>query len=194
MLLTLAFQEKRSTGSDQKDNQDIVKHFIFGTFDPFPNIAPIVTLIHNYFLTKPDLSTMNIYPFVIIIIIILVIMWAYAAISKLLGLREFKQALATQIFPVWVGKILVWVLPISELAVVGLLVYPPTRLLGMYVSFTMMLLFTLYVGGAVYKIYDRYPCACGGLFARLGWEKHFKVNIFFTLISLIGIIILESGR
>ena len=137
---------------------------------------------------------MNTYPFVIIITILLVIMWAYAAISKLLSLAEFKEALATQVFPIWMGMILVWVLPISELIIVGLLLFQKTQLIGMYASFTLMILFTLYVGGAVVNLYERRPCACGGLFGKLGWTKHFYVNIFFTLISIIGIILLESAK
>lgn len=137
---------------------------------------------------------MNTYPFVIIVSILLIIMWAYAAVSKLLDLQNFKQALATQVFPVWMGKILVWVLPIAELGIAGLLLFQKTQLLGMYASFGLMLLFTLYVGGAVYNIYERYPCACGGLFAKLGWKKHFRLNIFLTMISIIGIILLESGK
>jgi hypothetical protein len=137
---------------------------------------------------------MNTYPFIIIISILLIIMWAYAAISKLADLKGFKQALATQVFPKWIGKILVWVLPISELGIVGLLLFQKTQILGMYASFGLMLLFTLYVGGAVYNIYERTPCACGGLFAKLGWTKHFRVNLFLTAISIIGIILLESGR
>lgn len=137
---------------------------------------------------------MNTHPFVIIISIMLIIMWAYAAISKLLNLTDFKQALATQVFPKWIGKILVWVLPITELAVVGLLLFQKTQLLGMYASFGMMLLFTLYVGGTVFNIYERHPCACGGLFAKLGWKKHFRVNIFLTLLSIAGIVLLEANK
>lgn len=137
---------------------------------------------------------MNTYPFVIIVSILLIIMWAYAAVSKLVALQDFKQALATQVFPVWVGKILVWILPVAELGIAGLLLFKKTQLLGMYASFGLMLLFTLYVGGAVYNIYERYPCACGGLFAKLGWKKHFRLNIFFTLVSIIGIILLESVK
>lgn len=137
---------------------------------------------------------MNTYPFVIIVSILLIIMWAYAAVSKLVALQDFKQALATQVFPVWIGKILVWVLPVAELGIAGLLLFKKTQLLGMYASFGLMLLFTLYVGGAVYNIYERYPCACGGLFAKLGWKKHFRLNIFFTLVSIIGIILLESVK
>lgn len=137
---------------------------------------------------------MNTYPFVIIVSILLIIMWAYAAVSKLVALQDFKQALATQVFPVWVGKILVWILPVAELGIAGLLLFKKTQLLGMYASFGLMLLFTLYVGGAVYNIYERYPCACGGLLAKLGWKKHFRLNIFFTLVSIIGIILLESVK
>lgn len=132
---------------------------------------------------------MNTYPF---ISILLIIMWAYAAISKLIELEQFKQALASQVFPKWMGKILVWVLPIIEPGIVALLLFKNTQIIGMYASFVMMLLFTLYVGGAVYNIYERHPCACGGLFARLGWKKHFRVNVFFTLLSMIGLVLLEN--
>lgn len=137
---------------------------------------------------------MNTYPFIIIISILLIIMWAYAAISKLIELEQFKQSLATQVFPPWIGKILVWVLPIVELGIVALLLFKNTQIIGMYASFAMMLLFTLYVGGAVYNIYERHPCACGGLFAKLGWKKHFRVNVFFMLLSMIGIVLLENNN
>lgn len=134
---------------------------------------------------------MNLHPFIIIITGMLVLLWAYAALSKLFNLHQFKQALMTQVFPQWVGKILVYVLPLSELILVGLLLIPQTRLIGMYSSFFMMGAFTLYVGGVVFKIYDQYPCACGGLFAKLGWSNHFKVNIVLTLIALAGVILME---
>ena len=134
---------------------------------------------------------MNLHPFIIIITGVLVLLWAYAALSKLFNLHQFHEALMTQVFPRWVGKILLYVLPLSELIVVGLLIIPQTRLIGMYSSLFMMGAFTLYVGGAVFQIYEQYPCACGGLFARLGWQKHFKVNVVLTLIALAGVILME---
>ncbi|MBB5646300.1 MauE/DoxX family redox-associated membrane protein [Pedobacter cryoconitis] len=134
---------------------------------------------------------MNLHPFIIIVTGMLILLWAYAAFSKLFNLAQFQHALMIQVFPRWVGKILVYVLPLSELILVGLLLIPQTRLIGMYSSFFMMGAFTLYVGGVVFKIYDQYPCACGGLFARLGWSNHFKVNIVLTLIALAGVILME---
>lgn len=134
---------------------------------------------------------MNLHPFIIIITGVLVLLWAYAALSKLFNLHQFHQALMTQVFPRWAGKILLYALPLSELVLVGLLIIPQTRLIGMYSSLFMMGAFTLYVGGAVFQIYDQYPCACGGLFAKLGWYNHFKVNIVLTLIALAGVILME---
>ena len=134
---------------------------------------------------------MNTHPFIIIITASLVLLWAYTALSKLFELPKFKQAMITQVFPVWIGKIFIYLVPIIELAIVALLLIPKTRLLGMYSSLFLMILFTLYVGGAVFNIYERRPCACGGIFAGLGWNKHFKVNIVLTLIALAGVLLME---
>ena len=134
---------------------------------------------------------MNPHPFIIIITGLLIALWAYTAFSKVFNMHKFKQALMTQVFPRWVGKILMYLLPLSEVVLVVLLILPDTRLLGMYASLFLMLIFTLYVGGAVFQIYERYPCACGGLFGRLGWYKHFKLNIMLTFITLVGVILME---
>jgi hypothetical protein len=134
---------------------------------------------------------MNPHPFIILITGLLVILWGYASISKLTNLHEFQHAMMTQVFPKWVGRIFVYLVPFAEIAMIVLLLIPSTRLIGMYASLFTMIAFTLYVGGAVFKIYMRSPCACGGLFARLGWYKHFKVNIVLSLIALVGVILME---
>ena len=134
---------------------------------------------------------MNPHPFIIIISGLLIILWAYASFSKLFDLPRFKHAMVTQVFPKWIGKILVYLIPLSEIILIILLLIPSTRLIGMYASLFMMLAFTIYIGGAVFHIYERNPCACGGLFNRLGWTKHFKLNIVLTLIALVGVLLME---
>jgi len=134
---------------------------------------------------------MNIHPFIIIICGLLIILWTYSSVSKLTEFGKFKQAMLTQVFPRWVGHLLIYLLPVIELSLAGLLLFKETRYYGMYASFFLMLLFTLYVGGAVLHIYSKYPCACGGLFNRLGWAKHFIVNIVLTIIALIGVLLIE---
>jgi len=134
---------------------------------------------------------MNPHPFIILITGLLVILWAYASFSKLFDLHQFQHAMMTQVFPKWVGRIFVYVVPLAEIAMIVLLLIPSTRLTGMYASLFTMVAFTLYVGGAVFRIYERTPCACGGLFNRLGWYKHFKLNIMLTIIALTGVILME---
>lgn len=146
---------------------------------------------------KPDMlrtnarSTMNPHPFIILISGLLIILWAYAAYSKLSDLNNFKHAMMTQVFPKWISRILIYLVPLSEIIIIVLLLITNTRLIGMYASLFMMVAFTIYVGGAVFELYDRRPCACGGLFARLGWEKHLKVNIVLTLIAVVGVLLMK---
>jgi hypothetical protein len=135
---------------------------------------------------------MNLHPFVIIITGLLIILWFYASLSKLYELQKFKHAMLAQVFPKWIGRMLIFLVPMLEIITILLLFNPGTRLTGMYTSLFTMIAFTLYVGGAVFKIYERTPCACGGLFNRLSWSKHFKLNIVLTLLALAGVIIMES--
>ena len=134
---------------------------------------------------------MNLHPFIIIVSGFLVILWVYSALSKLTNWDYFKHAMKIQVFPLWMCKILIYVIPALELALAISLLFNATRLYGMYASFFVMGMFTLYIGGAVFKWYDRYPCACGGLFGRLGWKRHFKVNIVLTLIAMAGVLLME---
>lgn len=132
--------------------------------------------------------------FILAISALLVLLWIYASTTKLLDLKKFRYALSVQVFPKWMGQILVWAIPISELAITGLLLFDKTRLLGMYLSFILMLAFTLYIGGVIFKVYNVYPCPCGGLFSKMSWKKHFRVNLWLTLLALIGVLLMEFGK
>lgn len=134
---------------------------------------------------------MNPHPFIILITGLLVILWGYSSISKLTNLDEFRTAMMTQVFPKWLSRILIYLVPLIEIAWIVLLLIPSTRLIGMYASLFTMIAFTLYVGGAVFKLYLRTPCACGGLFNKLGWQKHFRVNIVLSIIALVGVVLME---
>lgn len=137
---------------------------------------------------------MNTIPiFIIVITAILVLLWAYSSISKFLDLPRFRRGLKSQVFPKWMGEVLFWTLPATELILIALLWLPDTRLFGMYLSALLMLSFTIYIGGAVYGFYDRYPCPCGGIFRGMRWNTHLKVNFILTCISVAGILLMEFG-
>ncbi|WP_158622550.1 MauE/DoxX family redox-associated membrane protein [Pedobacter sp. KBW06] len=127
------------------------------------------------------------------IIALFIALWIYAAVPKLRNIKYFKEVLKSQAIPKWSVPWLSWMLPVVELGTVVLLIIPETRLRGMYISLLMMTVFTVYVSGIIYQVYDIYPCPCGGVFSRIGWKKHFKVNLLLTLIAAVGVVLMEMN-
>ncbi|WP_371417043.1 MauE/DoxX family redox-associated membrane protein [Chitinophaga sp. XS-30] len=78
------------------------------------------------------------------------------------------------------------VIPFSEIVVSILLFFERTRKIGMYASFILMSVFTIYVG-YVLSFTDERPCQCGGIIRELSWPAHMIFNICFLLLSAIGI-------
>lgn len=127
-----------------------------------------------------------------LICLLFVALWLYASVIKLADMRKFRNALSLQVFPKWIGFILACTLPFLELGLAGALIYQPFRLYGMYTSLLLMTVFTIYTGGAAFEFYRQYPCPCGGIFTRMGWKKHFKVNLVFTVLAFIAILLMSS--
>jgi hypothetical protein len=117
---------------------------------------------------------------------LLVFLFVYTAVSKLMDLKSFQLTLHAS--PLITNKnILVsWALPTVELTTAVLLLLPRTRLLGLYSAATLMTIFTLYLGYMILFTPNR-PCVCGGVFRVLSWEEHLAFNIFFTLLCFTAI-------
>jgi hypothetical protein len=124
-----------------------------------------------------------------LIVTLLVSLFVYASLSKLFAYNDFQAALLNQPIPQWTAKILVWLLPAAELAVVCLLFSSSTRLWGLYSSGLLMLIFTGYVGLILTNRFGRIPCSCGGILKNMGWGVHLVFNIFFLLIAITGIVL-----
>ncbi|ACU60636.1 MauE/DoxX family redox-associated membrane protein [Chitinophaga pinensis] len=119
---------------------------------------------------------------------LLVLLFVYAGLIKLFDHANFELQLAKSPFMLGMSSLVSWLLPLSELAVVGLLLFEKTRLIALYCSFFMMVLFTAYIIGILNFSYY-IPCSCGGVLNSLGWNEHLIFNAFFVIISLIGIIL-----
>ena len=59
-----------------------------------------------------------------------------------------------------------------------------TRLIGLYLSVTLLTLFSGYVLIVLLGAFGRIPCACGGVIELLGWKGHLVFNLFFLLINI----------
>lgn len=121
-----------------------------------------------------------------------VMLWAYASFPKFLNMKRFRYVMQSQIIPKWLANILYVLLPIFEIAVMVLLIFKETRLLGMYISFLLMLIFTIYIGGAAFNFYKLYLCPCGKIFSRMSWKEHFYANLTLTIMALAGCILIRN--
>ena len=128
-----------------------------------------------------------------IIAFLFIILFVYTAASKFLRFEYFGGVIAqTPLLEPYTGLIQ-WAVPLSEILVSILLATNRHRIIGLYASLILMLLFTGYIAG-ILKFSTRLPCACGGVIEKLGWTNHLLFNIGFTLLSILGIWLERKGR
>lgn len=119
---------------------------------------------------------------------LLVLLFVYAAVSKLSIYGTFKMQLLKSPYTTSFASDIAWSLPAVELGAATLLIIKRTRLLGLYLSFFLMLLFTGYIY-AILHFSSYVPCSCGGILSKMNWGTHFLLNIFFTMLAVIGIVL-----
>jgi len=126
--------------------------------------------------------------FLEIISALLILLFVYAAVSKLLDYQTFRVQLGKSPFITNFAPTIAWALPIGEILVGLALAFKPTRLLGLYASLFLMTMFTAYIYTMLHYSYY-IPCSCGGILSKMDWNTHFWFNVGFTLLSIIGIIL-----
>lgn len=122
-----------------------------------------------------------------IISLLFILLFVYAASSKLLAFQQFEIHLEKSPFISAYTHWMVWMIPLSELSIVVLFLFQKYLLLAFYSCLTIMTLFSLYIY-LVLNFSDYIPCACGGLLSNLGWRDHFTFNVIFIFLALIGVI------
>lgn len=127
-----------------------------------------------------------------IITALLILLYTYASVSKLVDINKFTGQMNNQPMPNWMTPYLVWGIPGIELVVVGAILFDKTRRIGMWASLFLMSIFTIYVFLVVIKVFDRVPCSCGGVIEKMGWTEHLYFNLFFVFLSLIGIYVTNT--
>jgi hypothetical protein len=110
------------------------------------------------------------------------LLFLYTAISKLSDFENFKSVLIMSPLLRPFAGIIAWALPVAEIGIVLLLVFPKTRIKGLYTSFIMLVVFTIYI---IYMVTftPRLPCSCGGVLKSLTWTQHIFFNLFLLLLT-----------
>jgi putative oxidoreductase len=125
---------------------------------------------------------------------LLILLWVYAAASKLMDFETFKAQMHRQVLFPFVKKSIVYFLPPIEISTALLLIFERLQRVGLYVSLIMLSAFTIYIGLAILKVFGKIPCSCGGVLSKMGWNTHLVFNIFFLLLTALGIYIAHRER
>lgn len=133
-------------------------------------------------------------PFIVgIISLLLILLMVYAALAKLNDYANFQFGLSESPIIAPFAGILVWAVPVTELIIATLLALPFGRLAGLYASFVLMSLFTLYII-VMLSFYDDIPCSCGGVLEEMSWGVHIAFNLLFVLLSAWAIMLEKKRR
>lgn len=122
------------------------------------------------------------------IIFLLMLLFIYAAVFKILDIKNFIGYINVyHPFGRNISGTVALGIPLIELCVAGLLFVPRLRLTGLYASMILMLGFTLYIGYFTFINTTKRPCACGGIMNSMEWKEHLIFNIAFTILAITGI-------
>ncbi|WP_352432931.1 MauE/DoxX family redox-associated membrane protein [Mucilaginibacter sp. PAMB04274] len=116
-------------------------------------------------------------------------LFLYAAVSKGLEFQKFLIQLSGS--PL-VPRSLVLFTAISvigvELAIVYLLFSKRFYLIGLWLSYSLMFFFSLYIYYLL-NFPDFIPCACGGILGKLGHRTHMYFNIICTILIFLSLLV-----
>ena len=118
---------------------------------------------------------------------VLILLWTYTGLDKLIRFDESRKAFHNQTFPGDLAEVLAFVIPISELLIALLLLFSVTRWWGYLSSILLLTVFTTYVGLIWVGAFPRVPCNCAGILEILGWAEHFVLNLGFIGVAVWGL-------
>lgn len=127
-----------------------------------------------------------------------ILLWAYTGITKLFDFHETAVQLGKSPLIGSMATFFAVALPLTELALVALLLFDKTKQIGLYLSLALITAFTVYL--LVLLNYSYYiPCACGGIFGKgiswkdeiilkMDWKTHIYFNLFFVALGITQIL------
>ena len=124
--------------------------------------------------------------FVDIICALLIILFIYTGVNKLWDYDNFKLQMGRSPFIQNWNAFIATTFPTGEILLALLLVVPKSRLLGLYLSYVLMALFTGYIWLMLNYAPDL-PCSCGGVLAEMSWKDHLYFNAGYSVLAMAGI-------
>jgi uncharacterized membrane protein YphA (DoxX/SURF4 family) len=123
-----------------------------------------------------------------IISLLFILLFTYAGSSKLFDLHGFRVQLNKSSIISSHSNWISLIIPFIELLTSILLAFPKSRMLALYSSLGLMLIFIGYII-IVTRFAKHVPCSCGGVLQNLTWNQHLLFNIIFAVLATSAIIL-----
>ena len=123
-----------------------------------------------------------------IISMLYMMLFVYAATSKLLDFENFQVQLGQSPLLSAYAHFVSYAVPTFELLICCLLIIPRFRIIGLFAAYGLMVMFTAYI--YIILNYSSFiPCSCGGILEDLSWNQHIFFNIVFIILAIIGVLV-----
>lgn len=117
-----------------------------------------------------------------IVSLLYIVLFIYAAVSKLIDFENFKVQLGqSPLLSAFATPVAIGV-PALEIIIAVMLLIPKLKLYGLLSSFTLMVMFTAYIY-IILNFSQFIPCSCGGVLEKMTWNQHLIFNIVFVLLA-----------
>lgn len=122
------------------------------------------------------------------ICVICMVLFFCSAYSKIAEHEAFYRGLSSvKMIRNW-AKLISWAVPVAELLISVLLIFPKTYKWGLYGFTILMTVFTVYIVSMMIWA-DTFPCHCNLFVEKLSWEQHAWFNLGFIGLSISAIVI-----
>ncbi|MBT1711947.1 hypothetical protein KK062_27135 [Fulvivirgaceae bacterium PWU5] len=121
-----------------------------------------------------------------VIIFLFVMLFIYAAFSKLREYETFQGQIGKSPLIMDYASWIAFLVPLIEIAIAVSLLIVRLQLIALYAAFSLMFLFSAYIW-FILTFSPYVPCSCGGILDKMGWTEHLVFNIIFTLLAVVGI-------
>jgi uncharacterized membrane protein YphA (DoxX/SURF4 family) len=168
----------------------------YGTLKSF-NVIPGRTLLSSimeqstqmiYVSNQIKIDSMKKHVIIEVISFLFILLFIYAAVSKMIDMEKFRAQLGQSPLLTAFAYHVAWIVPSVEIIIAIMLATAKYRIIAMYGSLNLMIMFTVYIVIAT-KFTPYVPCSCGGVLEKLGWNEHLIFNIVFVMLAVINIIL-----
>lgn len=121
-----------------------------------------------------------------------ILLFTYAALSKILDYEKFTAQIGQSPMLASHAAFYAMIIPVIEVLIAGALSMQKFRKLGLYASFSLMVMFTAYII-TITQFSTFVPCSCGGILSKMTWSIHLYFNLFFVVLNIVAVVLEESS-